>query len=108
MLVIAVGILGFVGIVLLAALLMVGIEAGSEVVRDLKRDPGLKIALWGIAAAAGPYGLGRPARVGYWLLGSWLPGGVRGDVVATLKGNFREGAGGKRAGTGLAGGAGGG
>src|SRR5207245_9438200 len=37
--VIAGGILGFVGIVLLAALLMVGIEAGSEVVRDLKRDP---------------------------------------------------------------------
>ena len=45
MLVIAAGILGFAGIVLLAALLLVGIEAGSELVRDLKRDPGLKIAL---------------------------------------------------------------
>ena len=70
MFVIAGGILGFVGIVLLAALLMVGIEAGSEVVRDLKRDPGLKIALWGIAAAAGLYVLGRLARFVYWLLAS--------------------------------------
>jgi len=48
---------------------MVGIEAGSEVVRDLKRDPGLKIALWGIAAAAGLYMLGRLAQFVYWFLG---------------------------------------
>jgi len=56
---------GFVGIVLLAALLMLGIEVGSEVVRDSKRDPGLKIALWGIAAAAGLYLVGRLARFVY-------------------------------------------
>ena len=70
MLVIAAGILGFVGIVLLAALLMVGIEAGSELVRDLKRDPGLKTALWGIAAVAALYVLGRLAQFVYWLLGA--------------------------------------
>src|SRR5438034_9822600 len=69
MLVIAVGILGFVGVVLLAALLMVGIEAGSEVLRDLKRDPGLKIALWGIAALAALYVLGCLAQFVYGLLG---------------------------------------
>ena len=56
---------GFVGIVLLVTLLMVGIEAGSEVVRDLKCDPGLKVALWGIAAAVGLYLLGRVARFVY-------------------------------------------
>ena len=60
-----VAILGFVGIVLLAALLMVGIEAGSEVVRESKRDAGLRIALWGIAAIAGLYVL---ARLAQWLL----------------------------------------
>src|SRR5262249_7664651 len=60
---------GFVGIVLLAALLMVGIEVGSEVVRDSKRDPGLKIALWGIAAAAGLYLVGRLGRFVFWLFG---------------------------------------
>jgi len=70
MLVIAAGILGFAGIVLLAALFMVGIEAGSELVRDLKRDPGLKIALWAIAAVAGLYVLERLAQFVYWLLGS--------------------------------------
>src|SRR5436309_1910460 len=70
MLVIAAGILGFAGIVLLAALLLVGIEAGSELVRDLKRDPGLKIALWAIAAVAGLYVLERLAEFVYWLLGS--------------------------------------
>ena len=69
MIVIAVGILGFVGVVLLAALLMVGMEAGSEVLRDLKRDPGLKIALWGIAAVAALYVLGRLAQFVYGLLG---------------------------------------
>ena len=69
MLLVAVGILGFVGIVLLVTLLMVGIEAGSEVVRDLNRDPGLKIALWGIAAVAALYVIRRLAQFVYGLLG---------------------------------------